>query len=111
MASERHALSSLLGQLEESKFRVLFRALVERQSGESTSIPTPNSYVFVTHPSRSRYEAAYYQVAYLPSSMWQDDVLRAFLRTELKQGVADLRGLQASPFTLDGFPEPPGALF
>jgi hypothetical protein len=96
-------LIDLVSQLEEAKFRRLFKSLIEEHAephGTSLSYPTPSSYVFGRHTKTGNFSCRlmFFQMSYLPYSFWQPDVAKSFFVGELNCALGELLALGRWPF-------------
>lgn len=109
--TDSELLVDLLSQLEEVKFRQLFRTLIDHhteEGGESVTYATSRSYVFARYVPAGVFtsDASFFQLAYLPASLSEESSIRPFFSHELRTGLEDLRLLGIPPFG----PEPPWGL-
>lgn len=101
--TDQELLVDMLSQLEEVKFRHLFRTLIDHhtlEGCESVTYATPLSYVFTRYVPVGIYtsHAWFFQLAYLPGSLYAPETIRSFFLRELRTGLEDLRVLGVPPF-------------
>jgi hypothetical protein len=108
-------LAELLSQLEESKFLRLFRHLVDEPDGLNRpavplDLPDAEMQVKITgkvSSLRSWAIAQLFQVAYLPSFLWEPESAKIFVSNQLRLAFAGLKSISTLVNALEEFSSNP----
>jgi hypothetical protein len=102
-------LVDLLSQLEEAKYRRLFKSLIEDHApppGTPISYATEDSYVFAKHVKTGNFSCRlmFFQMSYLPYSFLGPGVSKTFFVRELGAALRDLQTRKRWPFDSEADP-------